>query len=55
MNVGLVIGSVVGGLALYSGLVGNGTNPLLAIAITFAGIAFVLYAFYKLHSKGKEK
>jgi amino acid transporter len=53
MNVGLVLGSILGGLALYSQLY-DVMNPLLALVIMVVGIAFVNYAYYRLSTHKKE-
>ena len=43
MNFSLVIGTVLGGIALHSQLAGNGCNPALSLIITMVAVALVIW------------
>lgn len=53
MNGGLVVGSIVGGLGLYSALVARGWEPLFAIGLVAIAVVFVMYSFHRLSGGGR--
>jgi predicted MFS family arabinose efflux permease len=56
MNIGLIVGVVLGELTLYSQLSSYGYNPLLVFAIVLISAAMVIWGGSRLTSKSaKEK
>lgn len=48
---GLVVGVILGELALYSQLASHGYNPLLIVVIVLASAAWIIWGGSKLASK----